>query len=107
AIKQHIVKEQTNGLDINQLKSAGASIGDHSFSDVFNNTTVSKESKELKSILEAYNQQATSKVDYAGMFFDDSDFHYISNINILMALEQIIQVERMVLQNERVLIASK
>jgi hypothetical protein len=106
-IKQHIVKEQTNGLEIHQLKNEGASIGDHSFSDIFNNTKVGNESKDLKKVIEAYNEKANSKVDYSGMFFDESDAHYISNINILMALEQIIQVERMVLQNERALVASK
>lgn len=108
-LKSTIVRSATEGADISDLEKGEASIGDHGFSDTFNNVQgVSEQTNSLKAMIEAFNKEfPQNTIEYKGMYFDDTDFHYLSNINILMALEQLVQVERMVLFEQRGLIAGK
>ncbi len=108
-VKKTIVASATEGADIAQLEKGESVIGDHSFQDTYYNVQgLSSQSTELKNKINAFNAAYPQEIiDVKGMFFDDTDTHYISNINILMALEQLIQVERMVLFSQQHLVAGK
>lgn len=98
-IKNNIVLSVTEGVTLKGLYQSDAVIGDHGFSDTFNNVQgVFEESKLLKEKIMAYNKQNPQhQIDIQGMYLDDADPHYLGNINNLMALEQLLQIERMAL----------
>jgi hypothetical protein len=108
-LKKAIVVSATEGADMAQLEKGESVIGDRSFQDTYYNVQgLSTQSKDLQSKINAFNTAYPQEIiDVKGMFFDDTDTHYIRNINILMALEQLIQVERMVLFSEQHLVAGK
>lgn len=98
-IKNNIVLSVAEGVSLKQLYQSNAAIGDHGFSDTFNDVpVVFEESQRLKEKILAYNKQNTQQqIDIQGMYLDDTDPHYLGNINNLMALEQLLQIERMAL----------
>lgn len=108
-LKNKIVLSVTEGVSLQQLKQSDAVIGDHGFSDTFNNVSgIITESNALKQMIAEFNKNNTaSQMDIQGMFLDDADSHYLSNINNLMALEQLLQIQRMALQSQRQLTASQ
>ncbi len=106
-LKQRIVYYETNGLNIEDLNNNKAHISDHSFSDTYNNPDIIQQSNELKKMVDNINNAESNAIPYKGMFFDDSDFHYTSNINTLMALDQLIQIQRMAILSNKLLLANK
>jgi hypothetical protein len=106
-LKNKIVLSVTEGVSLQQLKQSDAVIGDHGFSDTFHHGAgIAAESNALKQMIAAFNKSNTlSLIDIQGMFLDDADSHYLNNINNLMALEQLLQIQRMALQSEKSLTA--
>lgn len=106
-LKNNIIVTLTEGLSLNKLNESDVVIADHGFSDTFNNVQgIKAESNSLKKKIAAFNaNNPQQQIDMKGMFLDDTDPHYLSNISNLMALEQLLQIQRMALQLQRSLIA--
>lgn len=109
AIKLKIIEEETGSRSIEQDVAKGlTAIRDHSFNDTYREANLDEPASKLWKEIDNYNKTFSepeyNPINTKGMFYNSNQ---LQNINSFIVLDQLTQIQRMVLQNKKTLIAIK